>query len=75
MLLQFVEDGTDAFLKLSTIFGASHYGRHVKHHYTLVKEDARHLLLYDTQGQSLHDGRLTHTGLTDEYGVVLFTAA
>ena len=75
VFLQLIEYRAQALLELSAILGAGHHGSHVEHHYTLVEEDARHLLLYDAQCQSLYDGRFAHARLADEHGIVLLAAA
>ena len=39
ILLQFVENCTDALFKLSAVFGSSHYSRHIECNHALIKQD------------------------------------
>ena len=74
VLLQLVEDGLDALLELSAVFGACHNAADVKHHDAFVEQGAGDLVLDDTDGQSLRNGGFAYAGLTNEDGVVFLSA-
>lgn len=75
ILLQLVDNGTDALFKLTAVFGTGHHARHVEHNDTLIEEDTRHLLLIDAQRQTFDNGRLAHTWLAYQHGIVFLTTA
>ncbi len=75
VVLQFLEQGAYALLKLSAVFRACHDGGHVEAHHALVEEHGRCLVAGDELCQTLHNRALSHTGFADEYGVVLFPAS
>ena len=70
-----VDDALQALLELTLVLGTSYQGTHVKRVELLVLQVFRHVATYDTSRQSFDDGRLTRTGFTDEYRVVLRAAA
>ena len=74
-LLQFLDEGLDALLELTSVFGSCHYRGEVEAHQALVEEYRRGVVLHDELGKPFHDGTLAHTGLSDEDGVVLLAAA
>ena len=73
-VLDLLEHGLEAVLKLAAVLGAGHEGGHVELHDVLVADGGRDVAVDDTLGQALDDGGLTHTGLADEHGVVLGAA-
>ena len=75
ILLQFFQQCTDAFLKLSAILGACHDGSHIEVYQSLVKQYGRCTVLRYHLCQTLHDGTFAHTGLSYQDRVVLLAAA
>ena len=71
---QFHEQVAHAFLKLSAELRSCHHAGHVQCENALAPQLARHLTLYDSLCQSLHNGALAHTGFANEYGIVLLSA-
>ena len=61
-------------LKLAAELGASHQGSEIQQIDLLVLELIGDVTLGDLHGKPLGDGRLAHTGLADEAGVVLLPA-
>ena len=74
ILLQFVQDGTNAFLKLSAVLGTGNNRSHIECNHTLVKQNTGHLFLYNTKCQTFHYGRFSDSRFTDQNGVILLTA-
>src|SRR5215468_1900800 len=66
-----LHDRLEPLLELAAILGAGHEGAEVELEEPLLGEDVGDLVPHDALGQSLHDGRLPHPGLTDQDGVVL----
>ena len=55
IVLQLVDDGTDALLKLSTVFSACHHSTHVERDDATVVEHTRHSTRDDAHGKSFND--------------------
>ena len=74
VFLQFVHDGLHALFKLAAVFGSGYEGSQVQGNHPLIKQHPGNLPLHNAQGQAFHDGGLTHTGFTNEDGVVFLPA-
>ncbi len=70
----FCEDGLEAFLELTTIFGAGNQRAHVEGEQAFVLQAVRHIAIDDAQGQALGDGGFTDAGFTDQDRIVLCAA-
>ena len=66
-----LEDGLEPLLELAPVLGPGHHRREVEGDEALVLQAFGDVALDDAPGEALDDGRLAHTGLTDEDGVVL----
>ena len=73
--LDLADKALDALLKLAAELGACHKGGHVQQVDLLVLQPRGNLALGDALGNALGDGGLADTGLADQTGVVLLTAA
>ena len=73
--LDLADKALDALLKLAAELGACHKGGHVQQVDLLVLQPRGDLALGDALGNALGDGGLADTGLADQTGVVLLTAA
>ena len=74
-LLHLVDDRLESFLKLTLVLGSSHQGTHVERIDLLVLEVLGHVASQDTVGQTLYNGGLTRTRLTNQDRVVLGPSA
>ena len=54
-LLQFIENGTDTFFKLSTVLCSCHNSSHVKSNDSFIKQDTRNLFLNDSQCKTFNN--------------------
>ena len=75
ILFQFLDQHLHTFLELSTIFRASYYTRHIQRDDTFAEQHWRTVVADNHLCQSLDDGTLTNTRLTNQYGVVLLAAS
>ena len=75
VVLQLLEQGSDALLKLSTVFRACHYGSHVETYHAAIEEHRRCLMTGDELCQAFDNSTLAHTRFTDKDGVVLLSAS
>ena len=66
-----LEDLLQPLLEVTAVARASHEGAHVQGVELLVAQGLGHVTVDDRLAQALHDGGLTHAGLTDEDRVVL----
>ena len=71
---QLIKHCLQALLKLTPELGAGNQCAHVQRQYFLVFQAIGHLSVDDTLSQPLHNRGFTHTGLTDQHGVVLAPA-
>ena len=75
VVLKLIDYGFETLLELSAVLCTCHNSSHVERHNALVKEHARCLALHNALRKTLHNGRFSHTWLTDEDGVVLLASA
>jgi len=68
------DHGLEPVLELAAIFGPGDHRAQIQGDHPLVLQDGRHVTVDHAQRQSLDNGGLAHSGLTDEHGVV-FRAA
>ena len=66
-----LHDRLQPLLELATVLRAGHEGAEVELEQPLVQEDVGNVVADDLLGQTFHDGRLAHSGLADEDGIVL----
>ena len=71
MFVEFIDNGLQALLELTTIFGAGDHGSHIQNDHAFVEQQSCHLALNDAQCQALDNSALTHAGQADEDGIVL----
>ena len=71
----FVHHRLDALLELASIFGARNHQCQVQRDDALIAQNLRHVARGDFLREALDDGRLAHTSLTDEDGIVLRATA
>ena len=69
-----LHDALQTLLELALILRTGDQRTHVEREDHLRLQVLGHVAVHDTVGDTLGDGRLTHTGLTHEDGVVLRTA-
>ena len=69
-----VDNALQALFKLTLVLRTCHQGAHVEREELLVLQVLRYVTTHNTLGQSLDDGGLTRTGLTNQDWVVLRTA-
>ena len=74
VLLQFDDDGVDAFLELAAILRSCHNGSQVKHNNALAPKGSRDAVFHNALGQTFDDGALADTRFANQDGVVLLTA-
>ena len=67
--------GLEAFLKIATVLRAGNERAHVQLIDAGIAQGLGHVAVLDALRQSIDDGCLAHTGLTDVQGVVLVLAA
>ena len=72
--LHLVDKALHPALELAPELGAGHQSCQIQQVDLLVPQLEGHVALGDPLGQPLRDGGLTHTGLTDQAGVVLLAA-
>ena len=73
-LRHFLQKFLQTFLKFTAVLGARDQARHIKRQHGLAAQRIRHFVVDDTLSQALDDGRLAHTGFTDQHGVILGAA-
>src|SRR6185437_2606818 len=61
-------------LELTPVFRTGYKGGEIQRNDPFVEKDPGYLPLYDPERQTLHDGGLSYSGLTDQDRVVLFSA-
>ena len=71
LLRQIAEHGLEPLLELAAELGARDQRAHVERQEPLALEALRHSPVDDSLGQPFDDGRLAHTRLADQDGVVL----
>ena len=69
-----LQDLLQAFLEVTTVAGTGHEGAEIQGVQVLILEGLGDVTVHDGLGQALNHGGLTHTGLTDQHGVVLGAA-
>ena len=74
VLLHLVDGFFDALLKFATVLGAGHHAGQIQRQDLLVQQLLGHVRSGNALGQALGNGRLAHTGLTNQNGVVLGAA-
>src|SRR5450830_3763 len=74
-VLQLLEDGFQALLKIAAILGAGQQSAHVERIHDGVLEDLRHIALRDAPCRAFGDGSLADAGFADQQWVVLAAAA
>src|SRR2546425_149423 len=74
-LLQFLKNGLDTLLKLSTEHRSGNHATDVQGNNAFAKQVGRNTAFVNTTGQALHNGGLTYTRLTNEYRVILLTTS
>ena len=74
-LTDLIEDGLQSFLELTTVLRTGDEGPHVEGEDLLILQALRYLALRDTLCETLDDGGLTDTRLTDQHRVVLALTA
>ena len=72
--LYLFHQGLQTLLKLSAIFRASYYSRHVEGVDTFAEEHRRGTVVGYLLCKALYDSTLTNAWLTYQYGVILFSA-
>src|ERR1022692_1296461 len=70
-LHQLFHDGLQPLFELSTIFRSGNNQGEIKRQNSFVREKRRHFAVGNPLRQPFHDGRLAHTGFTDQHRVVL----
>lgn len=70
-LLHLVEDCLEAFLELSPEFRSRKEGTHIEGENCAVFESFGDVSRDNSGGEPLHDGGLSHSGVTDEHRVIL----
>src|SRR5262249_3671621 len=70
-----LENRLEAVFKFAAKLGARHHGSQIERHETLILELFRHVAVHDALRETLHDGRLAHARLANQYRVVLGPAA
>ena len=73
--LHFVHDGFQAFFKFTLILCSRNQGAHVERVNLFGAQVLGHVAAHDAVSETLGDGGLSHTRLTDQTGVVLGAAA
>ncbi len=74
LLGQITQQRLQPLFKLAAEFGPGNQRSQIQREQPLVLDPLRHLAVYDTLGQTLHDGGLAHPWLTDQYRIVLGAA-
>ena len=69
------DDLLQPLLELASVFRSGDQRAHVQGHQAFAQQRLRHLVADDAVGQRLDNGRLAHTGLTDQHRVVLRPSA
>ena len=75
MALEFLDESAQTFFELSSVLRTSHDRCHVECDNAASLQQTGHFVGADSLGEPLHDGAFSHTGFTDEDGVVLFASA
>ena len=73
-VLDLLEDGLEPLLELAAVLRPSHHRAEIQRDDALAAQGLGHITGDDALGQALHNGRLSYTGLADQYGVVLCPA-
>ena len=66
-----LEEGLETVLELPAIFRTGDHRANIERDDPTVLERLGHIAIHDPLGQALDDGRLAHTGFTNEHRVVL----
>ena len=69
-----LDECLDTLFKLAAILSTGNNAGHIEVDKPFVEEDGAGALLHNQLCQSFYDGTLTHTGFTDEHGIVLLAA-
>src|SRR5690606_4073149 len=69
-----VDDLLHPFLEVTAITSAGDETGEVDLDHTAIAQDVRNVAVGDALGDAFDDGRLAHSGFTDEHGVVLRAA-
>ena len=69
--LGLLDDGFQAFLEVTPVFGAGHHRGDVQRQDAFLREGGGDVPGGDPQGDALHDGGLAHARLPDEHRIVL----
>ena len=72
--LDFIKNSLEAFLKFTTVFGASNHRPKIQADQGLVLQGFRHVTSHNAAGKPLHNGGFTHTGFADQHRVVFGAA-
>ena len=73
-LLHFSQHGLQAFLELTTIFGARNHRPQIQRHNALGLQRFRHIAVDDAQRQAFHNSGFANPRFADEHRVILGTA-
>ena len=71
----FLQDRLQTLLELTPVPGASQHGAEVQRQDTLVFQSLGYVAAHDPLGEAFNDGGLAHSGLAQQHGVVLGSAA
>ena len=70
----FLQSFFNAFLKFAAVFGTGNHAGQVKGQNAFVEKFLRHITHGNFSGESLCNGGFTHTGFSDQTGIVLCAA-
>ncbi len=73
ILCKFVKNRLDSLFKLTTVFCPGNHPCKIKSDDPLVKQYPRNLSLYYSQRKTFYNGRLSHSRLSYQNGIVFFT--
>jgi len=74
-LPQFLENGLDTLLKLSTEHRSGYHATNVQGDNTFPSQRSRDIAIVNTTRQALDNRSLTYTRFTNQYRVILLTAS
>ena len=75
ILLQFLDELADAFLKLSAVFRSCHHACQIECYEPFAEEHGGTLPVCNHLGETLHDGTLTYARLSNQNRIVLLPSA